>query len=250
MKSVLSNDSSKILEHLKQAEACLDWISVHKMDFLTMLSRGILPRGFWGDGHANNSVAHPQPSKSRIYLTFDDGPSIHSTPWLLEMLEKENVQASFFLIGQAIERNPELVLSIHKAGHSIGNHSYKHLFMPGLNNKELENEIERTNLLIEELTGELPKIFRPPYGLMDNRLAQVLNDRSMHPVYWSQAPEDWAHPGAHRVVKRLFMRLKPGSLIVLHEGKNLKEQTLVAAKEIIYKCKSSEFNLEKVQLRA
>ncbi len=228
----------------------MDWISVHKMDFMTRLSRHILPAGFWGDGRHKNGIEHPDKSESRIYLTFDDGPSPHTTPYLLEMLEEEGIHASFFLIGKEAEKHPELVEAIYRGGHSIGNHSYGHHFMPGLASRKLEHEIENTNRIIEELSGERPKIFRPPFGLMDQRAAQLLLEREMHTVYWSEAPEDWSIPGAHRVVRRVLMRLRPGSLIVLHEGKELKEQTLRAAKEIIYKCKSSEFSLNKVELRA
>jgi peptidoglycan-N-acetylglucosamine deacetylase len=240
----------KAVDFIREADACLDWFSVHKMDVMTVFLRGVLPQGFWGDGYSGNIACHPCPSASRVYLTFDDGPSPATTPWLLEMLEKEGIQASFFLIGRQAESNAELVRDIHRAGHSIGNHSYRHLFMPGLASKEIENEIERTNRIIKEITGEPPRIFRPPYGFMDRRAARVLFENSMHPVYWSQAPEDWSIPGAHRVVRRLLMRLKPGNLIVLHEGRYLKEQTLAAAKEIIYRCKSSAYDLEKVQLSA
>lgn len=243
-------EDSKTVQLLKQADACFDRLTVHKMDFLNLICRSILPRGFWGDRHNDNSAEHPQASESRVYLTFDDGPSPETTPWILEMLEEEGIKASFFMIGKNAERYPELVEATAKAGHSIGNHSYGHLFMPGLLNKHIEHEIGRTNKIIEEITGEQPRIFRPPFGLMDHRAAQVLIDRSMHPVYWSQSPEDWAVPGAHRVVRRVAMGLKPGNLIVLHEGASLKEQTIAAAKEIIYRCKSSEFILEKVQLRA
>ncbi len=242
--------TNKTLDLLKKADVAWDWLSANKMDIATHLSRTILPRGFWGDTHKDNSSDHPLLSKSRVYLTFDDGPSPETTPFLLEMLEKEGVTASFFLIGKEAEKYPEMVEAIHKSGHSIGNHSYSHLYMPRLNNKELELEIERTNTIIKEITGEQPKIFRPPYGLMCKRTAQVLSDNSMHPVYWTQAPEDWAAPGAQRVIRRVLLKLRPGSLIVLHEGQSLKEQTLAAAKEIIYRCKSSELVLEKVLLRA
>jgi peptidoglycan/xylan/chitin deacetylase (PgdA/CDA1 family) len=240
----------EINQLLLKADACLDYVSVHKMDFLTAIGRNILPRGFWGDGHKNNISDHPQPSSSRVYLTFDDGPSPHTTPFLLEMLEANGIKASFFLIGREAEKYPDLVKAIHDGGHSIGNHTYSHLYMPGLKCSELENEVERTNNILEDITGEKTKIFRPPFGHMDQRTAQVLTEREMHPVYWTQAPEDWAIPGAHRVVRRLLMRLKPGSLIVLHEGMELKEQTITAAKEIIYSCKKSELELAKVQLRA
>lgn len=235
---------------LAQADACIDLFSVEKIDFITRMSRNVLPAGFWGDGHALNSVNHPELCNSRAYLTFDDGPSPHTTPYLLEMLEEQGIQATFFLIGKEAERYPDLVKAIADAGHTIGNHSYSHLFLPGLSTKMIEREIERTNKEITEIIGEQPKIFRPPFGVMDGRAASALTERAMHPVYWSQAPEDWALPGAQRVVRRVLMKLAPGALIVLHEGKFLKQQTLLAAKEIIYRCKSSNLSLAKVELRA
>lgn len=235
---------------LMQADACFDWLSVQKIDLVTRLAHKGLPGGFWGDGHAHNAVNHPESSVSRVYLTFDDGPSPDTTPYLLELLAQENMKASFFLIGKEIEKHPDLVRRIAEEGHSIGNHSYSHQFMPSLTVKQIENEIEKTNKLVEEICGQRPKNFRPPFGFMDKKTADVLTDLAMHPVYWSQAPEDWSLPGASAVVRRVLMRLAPGALIVLHEGKQLKEQTLMAAKEIIYRCKSSELTLSKVELRA
>ncbi len=246
----LQKSQNKLNHLLKQADACFYWISVQKIDFVTKLAHRRMPGGFWGDGHAHNAVNHPEISATRIYLTFDDGPSPDTTPYLLELLEAEEMKASFFLIGKEIEKHPDLVKKIADGGHSIGNHSYSHQFMPGLTVKQIESEIEKTNKLVEEICGERPKNFRPPYGFMDQKTAGVLNDLAMHPVYWSQAPEDWSLPGAQAVVRRVLMRLTPGALIVLHEGKALREQTLLAAKEIIYRCKSSALTLSKVELRA
>ena len=235
---------------LAKADACLDLISVHKIDFFSLILRAAMPPGFWGDRHTKNIACHPQKSEIRVYLTFDDGPSPSTTPFLLEMLRQEKIQASFFLIGKAAEKYPHLVEAIHKDGHSIGNHSYKHLFMPALTSRQIENEIERTNCIIKDITGAQPQIFRPPYGFMDRRAAAALKARSMYPVYWTQAPEDWSIPGSARVIRRLSMRLAAGNVIVLHEGQFLEEQTMAAAKELIYRCKTAGFNLEKVQLSA
>ena len=246
----MPHEIDKLVHLLKQADSCMDWLSNHRIDLVTRVSRPFLPSGFWGDGQRANSVSHPEAHSSRVYLTFDDGPSPHTTPYLLEMLEKEGVKATFFLIGKEAERYPELVEAIVNGGHSIGNHSHSHLFMPGLSTKLMEREIERTNQCVEEITGHAPVLFRPPYGMMDQRTKAILSERSMHAVYWTQAPEDWTLPGSRSVVSRVLMKLSPGSLIVLHEGKILKQQTLTAANEIIYRCKSSELSLSKVELRA
>ncbi|MBX9687565.1 MAG: polysaccharide deacetylase family protein [Candidatus Obscuribacterales bacterium] len=238
------------LKTLNNADAYLDWFSVQKMDFAGKLLQHILPGGFWGDGHEQNHCNHPEFSDCRIYLTFDDGPSPATTPWLLELLEKESVKASFFLIGREAEKYPDLVEAIQKGGHSIGNHSYSHRFMPALKLAQIEKEIESTNRIITDSGAPTPTIFRPPYGLMDRRAKEVLKEHSMSAVYWSQAPEDWCSPGPARVVRRVLLGLKVGGLIVLHEGEGLKEQTFAAAKELIYKCKSAKLSLEKVELSA
>lgn len=242
---------TQILSLLKEADAFMDWLAVSRMDLLGKFVQKICPVGFWGEKSENNCVLSPENQEARpVYLTFDDGPSPETTPWLLELLSELEASATFFLIGKEAEKYPDLVCQIQKAGHAIGNHSYSHNFMPILSTGKIENEVGRTNRIISEICGEAPSIFRPPFGLMCPRTARVLTDNALHPVYWSEAPEDWAIPGADRVTRRVLMKMSPGSLIVLHEGPNLKEQTIAAAKEIIYRCKSANLNLAKVELRA
>ncbi|MBY0551842.1 MAG: polysaccharide deacetylase family protein [Candidatus Obscuribacterales bacterium] len=213
-----------------------DKLAVARIDLVSSVLRKVQPPGFWGEH-----------SSERIFLTFDDGPSPHTTPALLEMLEETGTKATFFLIGQEAERYPQLVESIAQAGHSIGNHSYSHKYLPALGIREIEKQIIRTNTIVQEITGSAPEVFRPPYGMMDARVASCLGEQRLSAIYWTSAPEDWAVPGAHRVTRRVNFKLKGGGIVVLHEGKELGKQTILAAKQIIYACRDKNFELHKVE---
>jgi peptidoglycan-N-acetylglucosamine deacetylase len=215
-----------------------------KMDVLTQLGKQVLPDGLWGHG------PNWQSSTPSVYLTFDDGPHPQTTPYLLELLESHGIHATFFLIGKNCSRHPELVKQIHEAGHTIGNHSFNHLLLPTLPTKQLEQEIEVTNKLIEQVTGKAPELFRPPFGLMDYRAASILKELEMTAVYWGSVSDDWSNPGQHRIVRRVMWRVADGSLIVLHEGSHLGKQTTGAAGEIIRRVKNLGYHFTKVRVIA
>jgi peptidoglycan/xylan/chitin deacetylase (PgdA/CDA1 family) len=215
-----------------------------KVDLFSGLGKLVLPRGCWGHGPAHD---HQEPT---VYLTFDDGPNPLTTPPLLELLDRHDIKATFFLVGQECRKYPELVRRIFDAGHTIGNHTYSHRLLPLLSTDQLRSEILRTNEVIEAITGQAPHIFRPPFGLMDDRAAAVLKECDMTPVYWGSAPEDWLAPGAHRIIRRVMWKIADGTLIVLHEGGHVAEQTITAASEIIARTRSLGYRFSKVNVRA
>jgi peptidoglycan/xylan/chitin deacetylase (PgdA/CDA1 family) len=225
------------------ADQILCRFSNTKIDLMTVLGKRVLPAGFWGRGAVDSSRPH-------VMLTFDDGPHPATTPLLLDLLEEFGVRATFFLIGTNCRKYPELVRAIHDAGHIIGNHTYNHLPMTFMSTAQIEREIISTNHIIEEITGEAPHIFRPPFGIMDHRAGKCLKELGMTPVYWGSAPEDWAGPGAHRVIRRVMWKIADGTLIVLHEGATLAGQTIPAAKEILYRCQTLGYSFSKVNVRA
>jgi peptidoglycan/xylan/chitin deacetylase (PgdA/CDA1 family) len=213
-----------------------EW-SLLRMDFLTNLGRLILPPGHWEHGS----------SQGTVYLTFDDGPSPHTTAKLLELLSEEEVSATFFLIGSHAGRHPELVESIAANGHAIGSHSLSHKIMPLLSLKEIESEIHRANIILRDLLGFTPKLFRPPYGLVDKRAARYLEELAMKIVYWGAVPEDWGNIGAERVAQRVLRRLTDGTIVVLHEQRRIAEQTLAATKQIIRAGKQRGFSFKTLE---
>lgn len=213
------------------------------MSLLTALARPILPAGYWsknksgrpGDGHESRP----------INLTFDDGPDPQTTRELLVVLADENVKATFFFIGENIRRYPDLVEAAHKAGHTIANHSMSHPFLPSLNLRKLEKEIDETNDLITSITNSPVKLFRPPFGLLDNRGARVLNERRMTAVYWGAMADDYRAIGEAAVVSRIMSKIPGNELVVLHEGHHA-VQCVNSTREIIRRSKELGHTFEAI----
>jgi peptidoglycan/xylan/chitin deacetylase (PgdA/CDA1 family) len=228
-----------------------DHFSLLKMDWLTTLGQSILPSGHWtghelsgslrnARGQTNDSTDH----KRRIFLTFDDGPNPHTTRKLLDLLDEEDVKATFFLIGNQIERYPALAKEIFESGHGVGSHSFSHFYLPMLDLKSVESEIIKTNQVYKDQVGANLTLFRPPYGILDQRAADILQEQSMQIVYWGTVPEDWNLVGSEHVAKRVAERFADGQLIVLHEGATIADQTIAATREIIKRGKSKGFHFE------
>jgi peptidoglycan/xylan/chitin deacetylase (PgdA/CDA1 family) len=150
------------------------------------------------------------------------------------LLAEEKVPATFFLIGEQIARHLQLGIDIVEAGHSVGNHSFKHEFMPGMPLKRITEEIHRTNDLLRQISSNrAPKLFRPPFGILDKRAADCARAAGLSLVYWTIVPEDWEHVGAERIVSRVSRKMSAGSIIVLHEGSTIAGQTIEATRQII-----------------
>jgi peptidoglycan/xylan/chitin deacetylase (PgdA/CDA1 family) len=212
-----------------------DQVSFFRMSCLTSIGRTMLPAGFWGDNAATASGG-------KLYLTFDDGPNPDTTPHLLELLAKEKVPATFFLIGEQIQRHMQLGKDIVEAGHAVGNHSFQHEFMPGMPAKRVTEELHRTNDLLREIShNRAPKLFRPPYGILDRKAAECARAAGLSLVYWTIVPEDWEHVGAERIVGRVSKRMSAGSIIVLHEGSKIARQTIEATRGIIKRARDRGF---------
>lgn len=214
-----------------------DAFSVKRWQMITDVAKRILPDGFWS-GTSDGS--------SDVYLTFDDGPHPSTTPWLLELLEEEDVKATFFLLGSHAGKHPYLVEQLAQQKHALGNHSLNHLFLPSLPVSAIEHEIGETNKRIQEVSGHTPVLFRPPFGIIDRKSSDCLKERDMKTVYWGAVTEDWALIGERKVVERLMRSVTPGTVIVLHEGKLLGKQTINATREIIRRCKAQGLNFKLV----
>jgi peptidoglycan/xylan/chitin deacetylase (PgdA/CDA1 family) len=101
-------------------------------------------------------------------------------------------------------------------------------------------------VIIEEITGSRPKVFRPPFGVMDQRTARLIKEQGMTPVYWSSVPE-WFIPGTHRVIRRAMCKIADGTIIVLHEGGHVAKQSVAAAGEIISRTTVLGYQFSKVK---
>lgn len=162
-----------------------------------------------------------------VALTFDDGPNGRYTKEVLDILDKEGVKATFFLIGKNVERYPEIAKEIIAHGHAIGNHSYTHPWLlPVENMKSIMSEAERAEEAIYEATGESPKIFRPPHGLRTPWMDDIIR-REGYTIYtWDDMTTDYQQGTREgKIAERILSHVHPGSIIVLHDGVNLKHET-------------------------
>lgn len=220
------------------------------MEGLTGLAKLLLPEGLWkGQQPAETNegqAAIVSGGNAEIHLTFDDGPNPATTPRLLELFEEEEVKATFFVIGEQVEKHEDLLLQVSKHGHSIGNHTYSHQFLPLLSTTKLEKEILSTNQRIKDITGESPKLFRPPFGIVDTKAHALLKEQGMKTVYWSAFSEDWRQIGERSVVDRLSKYAAPGGIMILHELEPTGNQTIAAARTLIHKLKGRNFRFSAI----
>jgi len=215
------------------------------MDWLTTIGRTILPAGYWGEGSNGQKEEPGSTTKTKtLYLTFDDGPNPHTTRQLLELLEEENVPATFFFIGSHIDRHQEIARLPQLKNHTVGSHTYTHMYLPLLSARAIENEVVRTNVAIEQATGSKPRVFRPPYGVINQRAADCLIEHQLKLVYWGSVPEDWRVIGPERITERVAQRLADGKLIVLHEGRHIAEQTIQSTKKIIQRARAEGYEFK------
>jgi len=201
--------------------------------FLLILSTNIR-LNFFVRSHNNN----PEVEDRRVAITFDDGP-VENTLAILTILEKYNVNASFFCIGKNVEKNPEIFKAILEHGHFIGNHSYSHTRSMGfLSTKKIIKEIETCDEICEKVAGIRPKTFRPPFGVINPKIQRALIKTEHLVVGWSVRSYDAVLSSQNYILKRIIKRIKPGDVILLHDN-NLKtvyilEQLLIFLKDNNY----------------
>ena len=152
--------------------------------------------------------------KPKIALTFDDGPSLNWTPMLLDGLKERGVKATFFLIGENAEANPEIVKRIYEEGHLIGNHTYSHVEIAKVSDEEAYQEIEKANEVLISITGKRPEYMRPPFGSWQKELEEKV---SMFPVMWNVDPLDWTTPDTAEIVNRVVTETEENDIILMHD---------------------------------
>lgn len=165
--------------------------------------------------------------KGTIALTFDDGPHPVYTPRLLEGLKERGVHVTFFLIGQNIDGNEDIIRQMKEEGHLIGNHSQNHMQLTKERVKEACEQINLTNEKIRQITGEVPEYVRPPYGSWSEELECMV---PMKVVLWNLDTLDWKTQNKDRIVRYIVSHVEDGSVILLHD---VYDTSVEAALEVI-----------------
>ena len=160
-------------------------------------------------------------TQKRIYLTFDSGYENGCTEKILDVLKAHHVPAAFFLVGNYVERNPELVKRMISEGHIVGNHTMHHYDMSRIKEQaNFEKELTDLESLYKEVTGqEMEKYYRPPQGIYSRENLQQARDLGYKTVFWSLAYADWdnkAQPSREHAMSKLLPRIHNGAVVLLH----------------------------------
>jgi peptidoglycan/xylan/chitin deacetylase (PgdA/CDA1 family) len=170
------------------------------------------------------------PYEKTVTLTFDDGPDPRNTPKILQILHKNKVAGTFFVIGRKVDRYPELVRAMAAQGHDLGNHTYHHFEMTALGDAGVRFEIQRTNQSIERVVGGPTRWFRAPGCRYTPEILQILNDLDMIRVDTTLNSGDWAKHDTKSIVDRIVKDVAPGDVILVHDRLAL---TVKALPEVI-----------------
>ena len=165
-----------------------------------------------------NPIYRVESDKKQVAISFDAAWGDEETNRLLDILDRYDVKATFFLVGDWVEKYPNDVKTIAAKGHDIGNHSDTHPHMPQLSESRAAEEVTACNEKIEALTGSTPTLFRPPYGDYDNMVVNCVKSMGMYCVQWDGDSLDWKDPSPEQMCRTVLSKVKDGSIILMHNG--------------------------------
>jgi peptidoglycan/xylan/chitin deacetylase (PgdA/CDA1 family) len=152
-------------------------------------------------------------------LTFDDGPHAQGTPAVLELLAEAGAPATFFLVGEQVQRNPALAREVVAAGHAVGLHCQRHRNLLRLAPWQVRVDIDRAQAAIEDATGVSPTLYRPPYGVLNAAALAIARARAWRTVLWSQWGRDWEQGAtADSIASLVTTGAGEGSVLLLHDA--------------------------------
>lgn len=177
--------------------------------------------------------------RKKVALTFDDGPWPRQTDAVLKALASEGVPATFFFIGKQVKAHPEIVRRVVQAGHAVGNHTYHHVDLASTDGDRLAREIAGTSRAIRSASGVEPRWLRPPGGAIDADAYRAAADQRLRVVLWTVDPQDWRNgKTAAQIEAEVVRAVRPGAVILLHDGGGDRSQTIAALPGIIKKLRA------------
>ncbi len=180
--------------------------------------------------------------EKELSLTFNCAWDDKGIDDLLTLLQKENIEATFFFVGDFAEKYPEAVRKIYNRGHEIGNHSMKHTDPVTQEFEDIVSDIDECNELLAKITGIMPLLYRAPSGSYDNKTIEAAESLGMTAIQWDVDSIDWKNPSPEKIVSRVSSKVGNGSVILFHLGK---ENTLKALPEIIRLLKKEGYSFKK-----
>jgi peptidoglycan/xylan/chitin deacetylase (PgdA/CDA1 family) len=208
-----------------------------KTEMLTSWQQQAQAKGFSTDVPSNFqgiviSEAKLPPEKKVIALTFDDGPWPNTTAKVLDILKKNRIKSTFFVVGQNVKNYPDLTKQIVADGHIIANHTWHHWYHH-MNAQAAAYEVANTGDIIYQTTGVRTRLFRPPGGIMNNGVAAYAKNNKYAVIMWSADSMDYSRPAVPRLMNNIFREAKPGGIVLMHDGGGDRSHTVKALPEII-----------------
>lgn len=156
--------------------------------------------------------------EDKLAISFDAAWGSDKTEGIIEICERFNVKATFFLVGFWAEENPELVKKIHDKGFEIGLHSNTHPDLTKLDKEQMRQEIETNIAIIEKIIGERPTLFRPPFGAYNDTLITLCEEMGLTAIQWSVDSLDWKGISGGKITERILNKAQNGSIILCHNN--------------------------------
>lgn len=208
-----------------------------KTEMLTSWQQQAQAKGFSTDVPSNFqgiviSEAKLPPEKKVIALTFDDGPWPNTTAKVLDILKKNRIKSTFFVVGQNVKNYPDLTKQIVADGHIIANHTWHHWYHH-MSAEAAAYEVANTGDIIYQTTGVRTSLFRPPGGIMNNGVAAYAKNNKYAVIMWSADSMDYSRPAVPRLMNNIFREAKPGGIVLMHDGGGDRSNTVKALPEII-----------------
>jgi len=197
---------------------------------LFVLYHLFVPSGQW----LCPAITEFEPKGKEVWLTIDDGPDAEDTPRILDLLDEHGARATFFVVGERVARWPHLIGEIVRRGHEVAHHTHTH---PAgsfwcASRARLARELDDT-LAVLRTAGARPRRFRPPVGIKNFFLATALEKRGLECVGWTVRSGDWLAKRAEDVVENVMTRVRPGAIVLMHEGANLPRAVRVRAISLV-----------------
>lgn len=181
---------------------------------------------------ADNTV-RTKPLPGTIALTFDDGPSPVYTPQILAILKKNNIKATFFMVGANAEKYPDIVKMVLNEGHSVNSHSYTHPMLTKISESQLQKEVSLPQSIIYKIIGIKPVCLRYPFGASNEHVRNVIREHGITPVPMGFNSFDYNRPGTEKIISWVLKNIYSGQIILLHDGYDKREETVAALQHII-----------------
>ncbi len=194
---------------------------------------------------ARTPVSNAGRGKKIVAITYDDGPS-KFTRQILSLLKKNKAHATFFQIGNQMGGMGAVQKQILAEGHMIGDHSWSHPVLAGAGSFA-SSEVSRTKSRISRQTGFTPCTFRAPYGAISGALVRLVKAQKMSTIQWDVDTNDWRRPGAGVIASRVLSQVRPGSIILMHDGGGDRSQSVAATATILPTLKRRGYRVVSVE---